>query len=203
MAKKNPAYVHVKTRLRQRYNLDINEEEWEMIGNWIKSNRGVDEFIFPLEVKTKSRTIHLVLFKGEWIPFVYSKNTKVVMTALPRRVLSKYDITDRTSFKIFSQTIKKPNELIFKNEEIGRFKSSQIKIVKDLLKYGSNYSEHIECVLKISNRVRIFYILTVFYKGYILYNSKQKTVNKISKEEFNVYCNEVRHKNCLCTIQKD
>lgn len=203
MAKKNQAYVHVKTRLRQRYNVDINEEEWKTIGNWIKSSSGINEFVFPLEAKTNSRTVHLVLFKGEWIPFIYSKITKIVMTALPRIILNKYDISKITSFKINNPIIEKPKVVIFENREIGKFKISQEKIVKTLLKHGSNKTEYIKCILKVSNRVRIFYILTVFYKGYILYNSKQKTVNKISKEEFNVYCNEVRHKNCLCTIQKD
>jgi peptide subunit release factor RF-3 len=82
---KRDLYLHFKKRMKERYNLDINNNDIELINGWIKTN---NKRILDRQSQSNSRTLFDILYQENIIRVAYNKNLGCVTTVLPKIVLN-------------------------------------------------------------------------------------------------------------------
>jgi len=78
---RNYSFNHVKKRLEERYNLDINIKDYDNL-NWRVSS---DKYPISTEIQRDDiQKIYNVLYKEKWIKVVYSDKRNLITTVLPK-----------------------------------------------------------------------------------------------------------------------
>jgi len=81
MNKKQSEKNHFKRRVFERYDISLNDGEYDFLVNKVKTN---DKSIVKFLMKQTNRvTVHLISFKNQEIVSVYDKLRKQLVTALP------------------------------------------------------------------------------------------------------------------------
>lgn len=85
MGKKDRLIRHSHKRLRERFGISLSNEELRELGEQIRKK---DEARFKgkavfFDTQSLRVTRWFVWFRDRWIPIVYDKNRKVIITALP------------------------------------------------------------------------------------------------------------------------
>ena len=84
LSKAESQRVHTKTRMLQRYGIELNRRSYQEIANPIR-DRGVNGPKNSRFVDRQSNRITrwFVRYKGRWFPVVYDSKRKTVVTILP------------------------------------------------------------------------------------------------------------------------
>lgn len=77
---------HTKKRAKERYDIELTSAEQKEIVNNIINNVGC-KFIYK---QSCSKSIYLVVYNKKEFLFVYDKNRKVLVTALPLKAKDKF-----------------------------------------------------------------------------------------------------------------
>ena len=81
---------HAKRRCKQRFGCKLSTRQYEGLCNQIRSQTNA-YFLRKKDVPFKNkRTIWAVKFKDMWLPVVYDKKLKSIVTVLPQRRLEMY-----------------------------------------------------------------------------------------------------------------
>jgi len=75
---KEYSFNHTKDRLRERFDLLLTRNEYEMLCNICNSKTLVIK-------ESKDQEIHTIFFKGRYIKFTFNTKMGVIKTALPER----------------------------------------------------------------------------------------------------------------------
>ena len=71
-------FFHFRDRVKERYNLDIDRENYAVLTNMVIANKSIVSF-----KESNSRAIHLLKIGDIYLPVVYSNTTKTLVTVLP------------------------------------------------------------------------------------------------------------------------
>lgn len=74
-------FYHAKNRLRERYQLDISEEEYE---NLCRDLMRLKVEIFSSKPAGGGRSEFSISFKGQRVRLIWDKRTRNIVTVLPR-----------------------------------------------------------------------------------------------------------------------
>jgi len=79
--KKENQIKHFKHRLRERYDIEIGDEEIEYYVGLIQT--GHQSQVIHLAKQSKRVSFKLLIIRGKTIPVIYDKKRKTLVTALP------------------------------------------------------------------------------------------------------------------------
>jgi hypothetical protein len=86
MSKKKQQQKHFKSRALQRYDVDITPELSNLWMSYIQDNISV-----CLDRQSDRVSVHLIKHNEEFIPIVYDKYRKQIVTCLPQTYLNGFD----------------------------------------------------------------------------------------------------------------
>lgn len=96
--------THADRRAYQRWGLYFDESDHRAISdrieNLLASRRSARKYAVELGRQSSHslRGVYAVRHRGAWLPIVYSRRDRVIVTVLPRRVLRRYGFKPPLSF---------------------------------------------------------------------------------------------------------
>ena len=81
--------LHARMRIRERFDLDLKDDEMQSLANRIKKSyldkhKGKAQFVDRQSLRVSR---WFVWFREQWFPVVYDNNRKTIVTVLPKGAL--------------------------------------------------------------------------------------------------------------------
>lgn len=80
--KKNALIYHVCKRLKQRYNIEVNEQQIKDMANLCKNNK-----CQHIEKISNTKSIKIINFNNKTIPVIYDNERHLIITVLTNEML--------------------------------------------------------------------------------------------------------------------